>query len=469
MLFQSEEGNEKMPPRHRDLFKHTASGSFHRAPGTRWLALTFAILAFSANFSVWNNARADRTEWASPPQIATDVAGKAELAFAGRRGVGVSKTFMFPKKRVDNPELYFADPYVPHWKHEMTNGRLDEIRRAGFDFLRIAIDPGPIFAAGSQEIEKRLADINYAVSSSLQSGLKVVVDVHVDMGHPIWNFREVTAGTERPVFRRYLEAVTALAGLVSDYDPKLVALEVFNEPPPPCKWSDRPSWPEQLDIIYDHARRGAPRHTLILSGACYASIEGLSFLDGSKFDGNTMFSFHYYNPFVFTHQGYWYGSQGMKFMEYIAPLPYPPQQPKLAATLAGVEQTIGKSRKIKPVDRPRLLNQAERRIKRYFTNFAGRESILADFAKARAWADRYAISPQRILLGEFGAMKDIYGYKGAKPADRARWLSDVRQAAETNSFAWSVWTLTNTMGIVTGDLRGPLDQDVLDALELERQ
>lgn len=459
-----------MPLPLRDPFKDIASGSLHRALGKLWLALTCAFLAFSAIFLVWNDSRADRTQSTSPPQIATGVAGKAELAFTGRRGVGVVKTFMFPRKRVDNPELYFADPYVPHWKQEMTNGRLGEIRRAGLDFVRIAIDPGPIFEAGSQKIEKkiekRLADINYAVSSSLRSGLKVLVDIHVDMSHPIWNFREVTAGTDQPAFRRYLEAVTALARLVGDYDPKRVALEVFNEPPPPCTWSDRPSWPEQLDIIYQHARREAPRHTLILSGSCYAGIEGLSFLNGSKFDGNTMFSFHYYTPFVFTHQGYW---NSLRFLRYVAPLPYPPQQSKLAGTLERVAQKIARTRKDKPVDRPRLLNQAERRIKRYFTDFAGRESIMADFAKVRAWADRYDISPKRILLGEFGAMKDIYGHKGAKPADRARWLSDVRQAAETNGFAWSVWALTNTMGIVTGDLRGPLDPIILDALGLKSQ
>jgi len=449
----------------RDLSNRTASASLCRASSIRGLTATCALVGLSAVLWVWNNVQPNSAASGASPHATANVAAETELTFAGRRGVGGIKTFMFPKRRADVPTAFVDDPYVPHWQDEMLRGRLDEIRRAGFDFLRINIDPSPIFAAGPREIEKRVAEINFAVSSSLESGLKVVLDVHVSEGHPLWNFRQVTAGTERPAFRRYLEVLTVLAGLVSDYDPKLVALEVFNEPPPPCDWSDRPSWPEQLNIIYTHVRRAAPRHTLILSGACYTNISGLILLDGSKFDSNTMFTFHYYEPQIFAYQGYWHARP--KFQRYVAPLPYPPEQAKLPVTLARVKQAIGRARKIDPIERPHQWHHAKREIRRYFTKFRGRESILARFAKVRAWADRYAISPQRILVGEFGVMKDIYGYRGAKPADRARWLSDVRKAAETNGFAWSVWALTNTMGIVTRALGGPLDQEVLDALGLE--
>lgn len=457
-----------MPPRQLNSIQRAASGSNRRAKAKRLNALTFALLSILTSFSLSDlGAQAGTGESEFPQTFATNAEGETEPAFAGRRGVGVVKTFLFPKRRVDNRLLYVADPYLPPWKYEMLRGRLDEIRRAGFDFLRISIDPGPIFSAGSQDIEKRLKEIDFAVSSSLQSGLKVVLDVHVSEGHPHWNFRKVTAGTEQPVFRRYLKVLSALAGIIDDYDPKLVALEVFNEPPPPCEWSDRLGWPQQLDIIYQHVRRSAPRHTLIVSGACWASIRGLLLLNGSKFDSNTMFTFHYYEPNIFTMQGYWHRS--MKYLQHIAPLPYPPEPTKLPATLTRVEEAIGKARNIDSNSRPSQFKQAKKRIENYFAKFSGQDSILADFAKVRAWADSYGIPPQRILLGEFGAMKDVYGYKGANVADRARWLSDVREAAEINGFSWSVWALTNAMGIVTGDLRGPLDPTVLDALGLEVQ
>jgi hypothetical protein len=82
----------------------------------------------------------------------------------------------------------------------------------------------------------------------------------------------------------------------------------------------------------------------------------------------------------------------------------------------------------------------------------------------RNWAARNAIDQNRIVLGEFGVMKDVWSYTGADPQDRARWLAAVRSAAERNGFRWIVWAMSNTMGIVTGDVDGLLDPTVLRAL-----
>lgn len=387
-----------------------------------------------------------------------------ELAFTGRRGVGGIKTFAWPAKRDINKGTFVADPYRPSWAEEMLAGRLQELRQAGFDFLRLNVNPGPLFAAGPRDFERLVGEIEFAVTSTVANGLKVVLDIHASENDPVWGAEKITSSLSQSAFQRYLETLRRLARLVDRFDPRLVALELFNEPPPPCQWSGRPSWPDQVRIIHGEARHHTPAHTLIVAGACYASIEGLTLLDGSSFDANTMFTVHYYEPNIFTSQGSWASSD--KFMQYIAPLPYPVVPSMLAPTLARVQLAMARARGLAPDEREAEWLKAKRRLEDYFSEPSGTAVVETRFGEIQAWAVRHGIMPARILIGEFGVMKDIYGYTGARPEDRLRWLGDVRRTSEKLGFAWSVWALTNTMGIVTRDLDGPLDASVLEALGL---
>ena len=108
------------------------------------------------------------------PQNATSVA--AHAVFQGRRGIGGIKTFGFPVKRPNRDE-YADAPFSPDWRVEMTQGRLAEISSAGFDFIRININPAPLFAATDDALARHLDHIRFAVSTSLEAGLDVVLDI----------------------------------------------------------------------------------------------------------------------------------------------------------------------------------------------------------------------------------------------------------------------------------------------------
>lgn len=384
-------------------------------------------------------------------------------AFTGKRGIGGIRTFGFPVAQDAASGTFVADPYQPPWRAEMLQGRLDELKRAGFDFIRININPGPLLATTGRERERLLAEIDEAVATTLAAGLSVLVDLHPTEGHPLWGAAKLTTAADAPAFTRYRELVREMGTRVARTDPRRVAFELFNEPPRPCDWSGRTPWPELLRMLHGEARRAATRHTLVVAGACYAGIDGLKLLDGGSFDADTMFTFHYYGPHIFTHQGYWAASD--KFMQHVAPLPWPAERAQLAPTLAEVRARIHSARDLSASQREAEWDKARRRIEHYFA-VDGPAVIDKDFREVAAWAARHGIAASRILLGEFGVMKDIYGYNGARPADRARWLADVRQAAERHGFPWSAWALTNTMGIVVRDLDGPLDSGVLSALGL---
>ncbi len=383
--------------------------------------------------------------------------------FAARRGIGVVQTFMFPAADPSSRETYAADPYRPGWNETMPPARLVELRQAGFDFLRIAIDPGPLLEADQGRRAQLVGQIEAAVGTTLDNGLAAVVDVHPSVSHPRWNFKRLTADPKGEAFARLLDVEQALARMLTRFDPARVALEVFNEPPPPCQWRDRPDWPDQLDRIVTSVRAVAPRLTLLVAGACWAAPRALVRLDPARFDNHTLFVFHFYEPFVFTHQGFW-GSD--KYLTAVPPLAFPPDRPVRDATIAAVQNRLHADAGIPAADRAQQIREASKKLATYFDQDQGPTFIDAEMDKVARWADASRIPRERIMLGEFGAMKDIYDKQGAPPADRARWIETTRKAAEQAGFRWSAWALTNTMGIVTGDLGGPLDPEILHALGL---
>ena len=85
------------------------------------------------------------------------------------------------------------------------------------------------------------------------------------------------------------------------------------------------------------ARGAAPGVTLILSGACGSMIAGLEALDPIQ-DANVVYTFHFYEPYVFSHQGApWMTSEPM--YRYLNAVPWPPRGLK-PATLGRRERMI---------------------------------------------------------------------------------------------------------------------------------
>ena len=85
------------------------------------------------------------------------------------------------------------------------------------------------------------------------------------------------------------------------------------------------------------------------------------------------------------------------------------------------------------------------------------------------WARANGIPPERLFMGEFGAiLMSPDGRMGAFNADRLRYLTAVRQAAEANGIAWAIWEYANPYGMSVIAPSGPAvpDQEMLGALGL---
>ena len=84
------------------------------------------------------------------------------------------------------------------------------------------------------------------------------------------------------------------------------------------------------------ARIVAPNLALIATGACGSMIAGLETLDPASIaDPNLVYAFHFYEPYVFSHQGApWMSGEPM--YRYLNTVPWPASAGSKQATLAAV-------------------------------------------------------------------------------------------------------------------------------------
>ncbi len=89
-----------------------------------------------------------------------------------------------------------------------------------------------------------------------------------------------------------------IATRYSNTNPDRVFFQIYNEP----YNMDAADWQISAEYILGEIRTVTSSHTLIVGGTNWNSIQGLLQLEIFD-DDNIIYDFHYYEPFVFTHQG----------------------------------------------------------------------------------------------------------------------------------------------------------------------
>lgn len=330
----------------------------------------------------------------------------------------------------------------PDWSKAIDDAALTALRREGFDFVRLNVDPSP-FLWLPEETPRLLDAVATAVARLRATGFKVVIDLHLvpdtpdrPLGlHAVLGTGGVAASD---VFDRYADLVATFATRFRDAPPNAVALELLNEPDQDwfsyAALLDR--WPAQLERLHATARRAAPKLPLVLSGARGGGIEGLERLDARRFAGDDalLWSFHYYEPYVVTHAGLpWESGPGY----FLTRVPFPADRidrNRRIALLADAARRV-RAEIADPAVRAEREAAITRRLDDYVASGAGPATIDRDFDRARAWAAANGVPASRMLLGEFGVFQD-----GADPAARIAVVRATRRAAEAQGFAWAIYT-----------------------------
>lgn len=384
----------------------------------------------------------------------------ADPAISLGRGINLDNWDVWP------PEEKWGDPTVilpfPEWRKHLMRKGMRKLSETGFDFVRMPIDPRPFLSPQSQDLHDELkASVKAAIDTALDGGLNVVLDLHTlpDAAG--------SAGIERilgrpQVFSMYRDLVASMAGLAATYPPSRVALELVNEPVIDCEGTS--DWPPLQKELHKAARASAPQTTLVMTGACWGGADQLVRMDPALVgDDNTLWSFHFYQPFVMTHQGAtWAGN----FAPYVTGLPWPWHE-------------------VPEAERNRIASDIRKRIDRDAPlhlrdgHKATLDALLAEidtaaeyetemsrsFDDVAQWAAANGIDPSRILVGEFGMIRQEYGSDYIHDAGwRAAYYGDVIARVEEKGFAWAMWSYGGAFGIVDTYGQEKAEPDVLDVV-----
>jgi len=356
------------------------------------------------------------------------------------------------------PSKSFVFPPFSYSDATFTN-ELRALRRLGFDFVRFAVDPGPFLQWRDSRRDSLERMLISRVRQILACDLSVIVDFHPSDMHPDYLGEKIAAGADTPLFKSYLDLLSRTAALLDTLHSARVALEIMNEPPPHTR-----VWRPMLDAAYASVRRKAPALLLVLDGGEEGNLEGTTALDGFEGDPNILFSFHYYRPWQFTHQGL----AGMA-AQYLTDVPYPARARPIEQSIEATAATITAAN-LAPAQKQQTELAARHTLESYRASAFDRSAIREDFAKVERWARAHSVPSRRVILGEFGAMNNEQRGLAVRQDERLHWLSDVREEAEARGFAWAAWVHSGSIGfsLVKHPGSTELDPGVVKTLGLQK-
>ena len=197
---------------------------------------------------------------------------------------------------------------------------------------------------------------------------------------------------------------------------RYVYYEVLNEP----HGIADALWNSIQQKVVDAIRTVDQTHTIIIGPAGWNSYNNLKYMPEYR-DPNLIYTFHFYDPFLFTHQGASWTSPSMVSLAGV-PFPYDATaMPTCPNDLEGtwVEGALNTSYKTEGT--------------------VARVKELIDRAVSFRGQRRF---PVQLLCGEFG----VY-MPNSDPGQRVNWYRLVREYLEEKGIAWTTWDYTGGFGL----------------------
>lgn len=307
---------------------------------------------------------------ATPTQQAYVIAQEDQFAYqqAARLGRGV------------NLGNALEAPREGEWGVTLKEEYFDLIRDAGFDSVRVpirwnayALEESPFTI--SPDI---FARVDWVIEQATARELAVVINIH--------HYEEIMA-TPRPEKERFLAIWEQIAKHYQSA-PDTVFFEILNEPNGSLSTL---YWVEYANEAIQVIRKTNPDRSIVVGPGNWNSLWNLWELSLPETDRNLIVTFHYYDPFQFTHQG----------AEWVDN-----SDPWLGTQWVEDEESLAK--------------------------------IRADFKVAYDWS---LVNRRPIYLGEFGA------YSKADLESRHLWTRSVARIAEEYGFAWAYWEFCAGFGV----------------------
>ena len=321
--------------------------------------------------------------------------------------------------------------------------KLQFIKNHGFTYVRIPIGVTILFnSAQPGELNStNLTYVDAAIGNCIKAGLGVTINLH-----PLSNDADIQLATD-PGFSDKIAAYwKTVAAYFKKYSPDKLFFEVYNEPHASAAGLTTQGygwWQPVQEKMIKAIREATPDHSIIVGGEGWNGINGLIQLTPYNFE-HLIYTFHFYDPFLFTHQGAsWAGWQPAIDARNV---PYPSSPEAVAPVIAGSTNT-----------------ELNNNLYWYGAQRYNIDSLDRWIKVAYEWAKSKNV---KLIANEFGSYKEY-----APRQSRLNFLHDVRTVFEKYKIGWAMWDCDEGFGWINYPTynrnNAVADTDVLQALGLK--
>lgn len=286
-------------------------------------------------------------------------------------------------------------------------GKADVERVAGwgFDHIRLPFDYNVIEDEAGNDKTEGWAYLDNIASWCKTYKLDLILDLHKAAGY---DFSIVGSDTQNTLFnndalkKRFIALWEKVASRYGDN--KHIAFELLNEV---VEQDLAPSWNSLIADAVRAIRKHAAKSVIIYGGIQWNSARTVKLLDKPA-DENIIFTFHFYEPLIFTHQK----APWVKNMIMDKTIRYP----ETMAYYIGLSKVLGyKGKDVTDADKQ---DKGDRLI---------REMV----CEAKDAADKAGVT---LYCGEFGVIDQ------ALPPDTLAWFRDVLSIFAGNDIGCAIWS-----------------------------
>jgi aryl-phospho-beta-D-glucosidase BglC (GH1 family) len=197
-----------------------------------------------------------------------------------------------------------------HMETFITDTDFVNVKSWGFDHVRVPVDSYLFFTNEDELIENRIVNLDRAVDMAGKNSLMMILDLHECPGH---DFSEAAKSPVQKLFSdddTYIKKAEKIwACLAERYaHNEHVLFETLNEPVAPTP----EIWNNVKDRLCREIRRHAPKSAIITGSNMWNWPSMFPFLTPFD-DDNMIYSVHFYEPLLFTHQNApWIGNPEIK-------------------------------------------------------------------------------------------------------------------------------------------------------------
>lgn len=318
---------------------------------------------------------------------------------------------------------------LDHYRNFISEDDVKKVADWGFDHIRLPIDYEVLEDADANEYSDGIFFVDRMVDWCKSYGLDVILDLHKACGY---DFNDAGNDDKNNLFtndelkERFVNLWIRMAKRYGCFEN--VAFELLNEV---VEEENADLWNSLINESVAAIREFAPVTPIIYGGIQWNSARTLKLLDIPK-DENIIFTFHMYEPLIFTHQkAYWVPNMPMDTDIYY------PESMEYYREMSKLIGDKGKDVVVSPCQE----------IGKPFLEEMVKEAV-----------DAAANAGVRLYCGEFGVIDR------APVEDTLRWFMDIMDVFRNHDIHCAVWSYKEMDFGVADEHYAPIQKDLIKLL-----